>query len=213
MNRAGGSGRGVPTNHEDTPDAPPISPTTIALDALDVEVRAMGPDPARSALTGLDRAGDVRFPMTALAVPAARIHEMVPLLQGTGMDLVAVHEEPLGDVSRQVRRSLASGADEVEVPWSALPATVDAIGYDTPISCDITAVEPDKRASIAHLAFGRGARLLRCSIEDLGILSALDRVHQHQRIKVDLTGYDVAKALEILTGYNFGHPTRLSIHA
>ena len=173
----------------------------------------MGPDPRQLALAGFDRAGDVRYPMTAVAVPAARVAEMVPLLHGTGMDLVAVHEEPFDDVSRQVRRSLASGANEVEVPWSALAATVDALGFDTAISCDITAVEPDDRAVIAHLAFGRGARLLRCSMEDLPALAAIDRVDRRQRIKVAAASHDVSAIVETLAGHGFGHPTRMSIEA
>ena len=189
-------------------DSMPVSDISIALD---VEVRAMGIDPRRSTLLGLDRAGQVRYPMNAVAVPEAHVSEMVALLQGTGMDLVAVHEEPLDDVSRRVRRSLASGADEVEVPWSALSAVVDAVGYDTSISCDITSVEPDQRAAVAHLAFGRGARLLRCSLEDLGPLSAIDRVHDHQRIKVDAGDHEVSAVVALLATHDFGHPTRMSI--
>lgn len=178
---------------------------------LDVEIRATGPDSMQATLTGLDCVGNVGFPITAVAVPAGRVHDVAPFLQGTRLNLVAVHQEPLGDVSRSVRRSLAAGADEVEVPWSALPATVDALGFDTTISCDLGSVPPEERTGVAQLALTRGARMLRCSIEDLGPLSTMDRIHGDQRIKIDTAGLEIAAVVELLARHDFGHPTRVSI--
>lgn len=160
---------------------------------VDLELR-LGPsvEPVEVLTSATWRAG-LDWPLAALVVEPDRVAVTAPLVHGTGLEVVARLTET-DDVAHAARRSVAAGAGEIEVRWHDLEATVDAIGVETAIACDLSLVPAADRRAFARFALDRGARHLRCAATDFAFLEDLAFALPDQRIKLDVAVGDLPAA-------------------